>query len=55
MSREDFFVDGLPVDSAVQTALQIWDINAQSFKHIGLNNLAVLNKHFPKRPTMNPK
>lgn len=47
MSREDFFVEGIPKDSGILTLYQ-WR-NNDFFNHIRLNNLQVINVNFNKR------
>lgn len=50
MEREDFFVGGYPVDSAVQNVLQFHRVDG--IDHIVANNLTYLNTNFNKRKTM---
>lgn len=50
MKREDFFIDGKPVDSAIQNVLQFH--RADGIDHIVANNLLCLNRNFNKRNVM---
>lgn len=50
MEREAFFVDGRPVDSAVQNVLQFHRVDGVD--HIVANNLTYLNRNFGKRKVM---
>lgn len=50
MAPEDYFRDGLPVDSALQNVLQFRRIDG--IDHIVANNLACVNRHFSKRSVM---
>ena len=47
---EDYFRDGLPVDSAVQNVIQFR--RTDGIDHIVVNDLACLNRHFHKRADM---
>lgn len=47
---EDYFRDGLPVDSAIQNVLQFHRLDG--IDHIVANNLACVNKNFSKRSVM---
>ena len=48
---EDFFVDGLPVDSAVLHNVTISD-SVSFMPYIALNNLGIINENFSKREVM---
>ena len=50
MQQEDFFVDGYPVDSAIQNVLQFR--RPDGVDHIVANNLTYLNRNFNKRRSM---
>lgn len=48
----DFFVDGLPCDSAEQsTLLSIWTPNDTTIQYIDFTNLGLINAHFRKHTT----
>lgn len=48
---EDFFVDGMPCESAVLGIISSQNVN-DVFPHIMINNSAVLNKHFVKKKVL---